>query len=173
MESCEDGWRRAGVTGIRLSIQPIGAQWKLGKPNGTECRMLQCASPAEHTGTEVSTHCLLLLWLESRFWSPVFSYRGRFQFGSLGRFGQFCLFALIHPVEGDNTDQRQIGVTKVGPSNPHWAHAKASRFNLLFFKSNLCFFSHATLGCKCVMLACNTWMHTLCQLGWTTHTCTH
>lgn len=49
------------MTEIRLSIQPIGAQWKLGKPNGTECRMLQCASPAEHTGTEVSTRCLLVL----------------------------------------------------------------------------------------------------------------
>lgn len=32
-----------------------GAQWKLCKPKGTDCRMLQCATPAERTGTEVST----------------------------------------------------------------------------------------------------------------------
>lgn len=31
-----------------------GAQWKLGKPKGTNWRMLQCASPAGRTGTEVS-----------------------------------------------------------------------------------------------------------------------
>lgn len=30
-----------------------GAQWKLCKPKGTNCRMLQCATPAECTGTEV------------------------------------------------------------------------------------------------------------------------
>lgn len=32
-----------------------GAQWKLCKPKGTQCRVLQCATPAERTGTEVST----------------------------------------------------------------------------------------------------------------------
>lgn len=32
-----------------------GTQWKLCKPKGTNCRILQCATPAEHTGTEVST----------------------------------------------------------------------------------------------------------------------
>lgn len=50
-----------------------GAQWKLCKPNGTSCRVLQCATPAERTRTEVTVYfysvlcsrqtLIWLLWL--------------------------------------------------------------------------------------------------------------
>lgn len=51
----------AGVTRIKFSIQPKEISGNCN-PNGTQCRMLQCAIQAEHSRTEVSTltvyvHC--------------------------------------------------------------------------------------------------------------------
>lgn len=58
----KDGWRRSWGDKDQVINTANGDQWKLCNPNGTQCRMLQCAIQAEHSRTEVSTltvyvHC--------------------------------------------------------------------------------------------------------------------
>lgn len=114
-------------------------QWKLSKPNGPRCRMLQCAAPAQHTGTEVTVYfCLTLIWSvltarEYGAYQTVFvEFFLLFYSSVLANFDICCLFRFNHVVQSDGKigwTARERQVTKVRQSKPLSEKEAASTVN--------------------------------------------
>lgn len=144
------GWMKESWGGRDQVINTAnGAQWKLCKPKGTDCRMLQCATPAERTGTEVSTPAVyfhsILLYSSHRPGGQMFDLTSLviaadfclliFFNGGKGDRKNFCLCKCIDPRRAkngrrikDDIRQRSRTQSRVGAQN----HCSLFEVNLYF-----------------------------------------